>query len=101
MRRRAAARLFEPLGDPRRALAAVRERPYRKGWPRYRSAALLKAAELALAMGDEGGGLGALDREVALRGDPEPPLRPAADRARRVAERLRAAGGTPWGSGTR
>lgn len=86
----AVARLYERLGDPRRALNAVRQRPYLKGWPRYQATALRTQARLAAALGDPAAAAAAWRPYLALRVDPEPPLRAAvaADRARaRAAER--------------
>jgi hypothetical protein len=42
----ATARLYEILGDSVRALAVVRQRPFMKGWPRYRAASLAEEAKL-------------------------------------------------------
>ena len=73
----AVARLYEQLGDPRRALHAVRQRPYLKGWPRYQATALREQARLAAALGDTVGAAAAWRPYLALRTAPEPPLRDA------------------------
>ncbi|MBV9880090.1 MAG: hypothetical protein JO180_06310, partial [Gemmatirosa sp.] len=44
------ARLYERLGDPRRALVAVRQRAYLRGWPRYLAASRVEEARLARAV---------------------------------------------------
>jgi hypothetical protein len=81
----AVTRLYERLGDPRRALAVVRQRPHMKGWPRYLATSLQTQARLARAVGDTAGAAAASARYLTLRASPEPRLRAAieADRAAR------------------
>jgi hypothetical protein len=66
----ARARLHEQLGDPAAALAAVRQRAYLKGWPRYLATALDTEARLAAATGDAAGARRASALRAALRATP-------------------------------
>jgi hypothetical protein len=85
----AVARLFELLGDRPRALAAVRQRPYMKGWPRYLATALRTEARLAQGLGDAAGAASAYERALALRADPEAALRAGVASDRAALRRLR------------
>jgi TolB-like protein len=67
------ARLYARLGEPQRALAAVRQRAYLRGWPRYLASSLREEAALALAAGDRTGASSAAGRLLALRAEEEPP----------------------------
>ncbi len=79
----AAARLHERLGDPARALAAVRRRVYD-----HDSTGLLLASSLrmegrlAAEVGDSEGAIHAYRHYLALRSDPEPALRAQVDSVR-------------------
>jgi hypothetical protein len=86
----AVARLFERLGDPRRALAAVRRRSYLKGWPRYLSTTTREEGRLALVMGDTAGARAAFDWYLTFRADPEEAVRPVVDAVRAMASGMRA-----------
>lgn len=46
------SRLYEALGDRRRALTAVRRRPFMTGWPRYEVAHLTQEARMAAGVGE-------------------------------------------------
>jgi DNA-binding SARP family transcriptional activator len=50
----ATARLHDALGDKERALAVIRQRPFMKGWPRYRAESLAEEARLAAEQGSDG-----------------------------------------------
>jgi hypothetical protein len=82
------ARLYERLGDSRRALVAIRQRAYLKGWPRYLATFLHDESALALAVGDTSGALSAARRYLALRAEPEAPVRAETDAMRLFATRL-------------
>ncbi len=71
----AVARLLDAGGRPDRALAAVRRRGFFGRWPYYLATQLSEEARYALAVGDTTGAVCALRHFVALRVDPEPPLR--------------------------
>jgi DNA-binding SARP family transcriptional activator len=64
----AVCRLFLAVGDNRRALEAVRQRPSMKGWPRYLASSLREEARLAQALGDSAGAARAAVRYATLRG---------------------------------
>jgi serine/threonine-protein kinase len=83
----AAAR--EAEGRPDQALAAVRRRVRGLVQPRYLTTLLRAEGRLAAALGDSNGARRAYAHYVALRADPEPPLR---GEVARVGERLRALG---------
>jgi hypothetical protein len=65
----ATGRLYDLLGDKRRGLAVVQQRPYMKGWPRYLGASLREEAKLAELVGDERARSLALRRYEAFRAD--------------------------------
>jgi len=69
------AQLYERLGHPDQALAAIRRRVYMAGWPRYLATARREEGRLALALGDRQRAMEVLGRYLALREDPEPGLR--------------------------
>lgn len=46
------SRLYEALGERRKALTAVRRRPFMTGWPRYEVAHLAQEARMAAAVGE-------------------------------------------------
>jgi hypothetical protein len=77
-------RLWEAEGEPARALRAARRRYY--GWgpesTRYLSSLLKDEGRLAALTGDRRGAIRAYEHYLALRSDPEPSLKPEADRVR-------------------
>jgi hypothetical protein len=87
----ALARLLETMGDRAGALAALRHRPYFIGWQPFLAASLRAEGRLAAALGDRSGAVLAYEHHLALRYDPEPPLRAAADSVRTELARLNAA----------
>jgi hypothetical protein len=76
------ARLHGRLGDPARALAAVRRRAGAVAWPRYHAAALRDEARYATLAGDAAGARAAHLRFLALRAAPDPELRPQVEAVR-------------------
>jgi hypothetical protein len=81
------ARLEEQAGDLTGALAAIR----RQRWffpPEYLSASLREEGRLAALTGDSAGAVTAYRHYLALRSDPEPELRPEAERIRRELDHL-------------
>jgi hypothetical protein len=81
------AHLLEAQGNLRGALAAVRRRAYGLV-PRYLSTYLREEGRLAALTGDTAGARRAYQHYLALRSDPEPPLRPARDSVRAEAARV-------------
>ena len=78
------ARLWERQGDLPRALQAVRRRSARfLRRPNYLSTFVREEGRLAALTGDRDGAIRAYRHYLALRYDPEPALRPEADRVRR------------------
>jgi tetratricopeptide (TPR) repeat protein len=84
----AAARMHEQLGNPERALAAARRRSFGLPGDLYLSDHLREEARLAALTGDREGALRALRHLQALYSDPEPVLRPEAERVRAELSRL-------------
>ena len=82
------ARLLEKQGNLPRALAMVRRREYGLRTPRYFSTYLREEGRLAALAGDTAGAIGAYQHYLALRSDPEPPLRAERDSARAEVARL-------------
>jgi tetratricopeptide (TPR) repeat protein len=82
------ARLRERQDDLRAALAAVRRRPYAYHLTDYLAAHLREEGRLAAMTGDRAGAVRAYRHYLALRSDPEPALRPAADTVRAELARL-------------
>jgi eukaryotic-like serine/threonine-protein kinase len=74
----AVVRLLEAQGNLPAALAAVRRRPYSFA-PLYLSTYLREEGHLAALVGDTVGAIKAYRRYLALRFDPEPPLRAQRD----------------------
>lgn len=68
------ARLYERLGQPQRALAAIRRRPFADGWPRYLATARRDEGRLALVAGDRQGAEDVYRKYLSLREAPEPRL---------------------------
>jgi serine/threonine-protein kinase len=73
------AHLLEAGGDVGGALAAVRRR---RNWPKYLSSYLREEGRLAALAGDTAGAIAAYEHYLKLRSDPEPSLKPQADRVR-------------------
>lgn len=71
----AVARLFDAAGRPDRALDAAKRRGFFGRWPYYLTTQLAEEVRYALAAGDTTEATCALRHFVALRVDPEPPLR--------------------------
>lgn len=87
----ALSRLHLRLGQPRRALDAIRRRPYLSAaWPRYLATSLREEGDLARQVGDAEGALAAYRQYLALRTDPEPALVAAADSVRQLVAALAA-----------
>jgi hypothetical protein len=76
------AHLRERQGDRRAALAAVRRRSYAYHLTDYLAAHLREEGRLAALTGDRAGAVRAYQHYLALRSNPEPPLRPAVDAVR-------------------
>ena len=87
----ALARLLETAGDRAGALAALRRRPYFIGWQPFLAASLRTEGRLAAALGDRIGAVRAYEHHLALRHDPEPPLRASTDSVRIELARLKTA----------
>ena len=87
----ALARLLETSGDRTGALAALRRRPYFIGWQPFLAASLRAEGRLAAALGDRTGAGRAYEHHLALRHDPEPPLRASTDSVRAELVSLKAA----------
>jgi hypothetical protein len=71
----ALARAYVALGDNRRALDAVRRRPYMRRWPHYLAAHLELEGKVAEAIGDSAGAADAYARYLTLRSDPDAAFR--------------------------
>ena len=84
----AVARLYERLGMPERALAAIRRRPYMAGWPRYLATARREEGLLAARLGQRERALTLLQHYLALMVDPEEPVRPLVGAVRAEIARL-------------
>ena len=85
------ADLFERLGQPSRALQAIRRRVYMFGWPRYLGTAWRREGRLAELSGDVAGALEAYDRYLGLRASPERSLNPQLEQVRNLRAALRPA----------
>jgi serine/threonine-protein kinase len=73
------ARLLEAQGKVRQALTTARRREYGLRTPRYLSTYLREEGRLAALAGDTAGAITAYQHYLALRSDPEPPLRAERD----------------------
>jgi len=77
------ARAYELLGQPARALAVLRRRPYEQWWtPRHLAQSLRMEGRLAAQVGDTAGAIAAYRRYLVLRSDPDPDLIPKTDTVR-------------------
>ena len=83
------ARLYERLGQRRRALEVLRRRPYMAGWPAYLATAWAAEGRLSEATSDSASARRAYRRYLALRDEPEPGVAPRVDSVRRRLESLR------------
>jgi hypothetical protein len=77
------ARLYQRLGQPERALQAIRKRPYMSGWPRYLTTAWREEGRLAELVGDNAGAREAYERYLAYRTSPENDVAPQVEQVRR------------------
>jgi len=82
------ARLYERLGQRRRALAVLRRQPYMAGWPAYLAATWAEEGRLSEAMADSASARRAYARYLALHDEPEPDVAPRVDAVRRRLESL-------------
>jgi DNA-binding SARP family transcriptional activator/TolB-like protein len=78
---RVAAAVWESIGEPARALAAIRRR--RPDVTNYLAVDLREEGRLALRADDRAGAVAAWRHYLTLRSDPEVSLRPEAERVRR------------------
>jgi TolB-like protein len=76
------SRLWEALGDPDRALTAIRNRA--QGLSVFRPPVILREARLAAALGDRETAIRWYEHYLRLRSDPEPVLMPEVEEARRA-----------------
>jgi hypothetical protein len=84
------AEIHEARGDPERALAAVRRRPFRgRLTPSFASSYLWTEARLAQLTGDTSGAVRAYNHYLALRSDPDPELESRSADARAALDALR------------
>ena len=83
------ARLYERLGQRRRALEVLQRQPYMAGWPAYLATAWNEEGRLAEALSDSASARRAYTRYLALRDEPEPDVAPRVDSVRRRLEGLR------------
>jgi hypothetical protein len=81
-----ASRLYEARGDLEHALDLARRRTLWWNW--LLSTPLREEARLAALAGDTAGAIRSYRQYLALRNDPEPPLRPEVDRVRLELNRL-------------
>ncbi|MEP7343823.1 MAG: BTAD domain-containing putative transcriptional regulator [Gemmatimonadaceae bacterium] len=84
----ALARVYEELGEPRRALAAVRRRPQMQGWPHYQASHLREEGRLAVITGDTAGARRAYRDYLALRVSPISAARVETQAVRAALDRL-------------
>jgi DNA-binding SARP family transcriptional activator len=77
------ARLYDRLGQPDRALQAIRKRAYMSNWPRYLVTAWWEEGRLAQLVGDKSSAQEAYERYLAFRTSPEDELAPQVEQVRR------------------
>jgi DNA-binding SARP family transcriptional activator/TolB-like protein len=87
------ARLYERLGQPGRALQAIRKRSYMSGWPRYLATAWREEGRLAQIVGDGGGAKTAYERYLALRVSPEESVAAQVDQVRSLLASVKTSAG--------
>lgn len=85
----ATARLWERMGRPERALAAIRRRTVANGWHMYLATMLREEGRLAALVGDRDGAIDAYVKYLELRSDPEPAMQTEAEAVRRELAQLR------------
>ena len=78
------ARLYERIGQPRRALQAIRKRSYMSSWPRYLATAWREEGRLAQLVGDHAGAREAYENYLAFRSTPEDDIVPQVQQVRRL-----------------
>lgn len=84
----AVARLYDRLGKPDRALAAIRRRPYMTGWPRYLATTRREEGLLAVRIGERERALMSFRQYLALTREPEARVRPLVASVRREVAKL-------------
>jgi DNA-binding SARP family transcriptional activator/TolB-like protein len=89
------AEAYERVGEPTRALEALRRRPYHGIFGmEYLSTFLIREARLAEAVGDREGAIRAYRHYLSLRPNPEPSVAREVDRARKQLKQLTRAAAT-------
>jgi hypothetical protein len=76
------ARLYERLGQPLRALQAIRKRSYMSAWPRYLATAWREEGRLAQLVGEQEGARDAYESYLAYRLSPEEAVVPQVEEVR-------------------
>lgn len=89
------ARLYDRLGEPRRALEAIRNRTYMVGWPRYLATARREEGRLAVRVGDLDGAVSSYRRYLALRSSAESESHVRDDAVRNALAAVRATSRSP------
>ena len=84
------ARLHERLGQPLRALQAIRKRSYMSAWPRYLATAWREEGRLAQLAGDQEGAREAYESHLAYRVSPEEDVVPQVEEVRGLLSTLSA-----------
>ena len=83
------ARLLEKMGQPQRALTAIRrQRVWMNNTITYHATRLREEGRLAALVGDRDAAIRAYRSYLALRPDPEPSMQPEVEHVRRELERL-------------
>jgi DNA-binding SARP family transcriptional activator/TolB-like protein len=82
------ARLYERLGEPGRALQAIRKRSYMSSWPRYLATAWREEGRLAQLVGDHRGAREAYERYLAFRTSPEDEVIPQVEHVKQLLANL-------------
>jgi hypothetical protein len=78
----AVSRLYRAVGQTDAALAAVRRRPYLRGWPTYLARHLREEGMLAAEAGDLNGAIRAYRHYLMLRVSPDTRVEPQVDSVR-------------------
>jgi DNA-binding SARP family transcriptional activator len=84
----ALARMYESLGDVRRALVSVRRRPHMRQWPHYLASHVHDEGRLSLRMADTASTVAAFRHYLALRESADQRLRGGVDSVRAELMRL-------------
>jgi tetratricopeptide (TPR) repeat protein len=87
------ARLYERLGQPRRALQAIRKRSYMSIWPRYLATAWREEGRLAQLAGEPEGAREAYESYLAFRSSPEDDVERQVEQVRGILAELEQTGG--------